>query len=135
MLTALNRAYALSLSRQKRRRGETLKSKFATLIGTPQTLGGGLAPVASAALALPANARLAASSDVPVAAGAVVVNVAGGRVLGTPALVADQIYEVGYLEAGKTVTLEKTTAGAGTITLYYLDEWKRPYPIASATFT
>lgn len=135
MLTALNRAYALALSRQKRRRGETLKSKFATLIGTPQTLAGGLAPAASAALALPANARLAVSSDVPVAAGVVVVNVAGGRVLGTPALAANQIYEVGYIEAGKQVTLEKTVAGAGTITLHFLDDWKRPSSIATSTFT
>lgn len=134
-MTVLDRTYALSLSRQKRRRAEALKSRFAALIATPQTLAGGVAPAASAALALPANARLAASSDVPVAAGVVVVNVAGGRVLGTPALAAGQIYEVGYVEAGKTVTLEKTAAGAGTITLYFLDEWKRPSAIASSTFT
>lgn len=134
-MVALDRTYALSLSRQKRRRAETLKSRFAALIATPQTLAGGAAPAASAALALPANARLAVSSDVPVAAGAVVVNVAGGRVLGTPALAADQIYEVGYAEAGKEVTLEKTVAGAATLTLYFLDDWKRPSAIATATFT
>lgn len=134
-MVPLDRTYALGLSRQKRRRAEALKSRFAALIATPQTLAGGLAPAASAALALPANARLAVSSDVPVAAGAVVVNVAGGRVLGTPALSANQIYEVGYIEAGKEVTLEKTVAGAGTITLYFLDDWKRPFSIATSTFT
>lgn len=134
-MTALDRTYALNLQRQKRRRSEALKSRFVALIATPQTLAGGVAPAASAAFALPANARLAVSSGVPVAAGAVVVNVAGGRVLGTPALAANQIYEVGYVEAGKTVILEKTAAGAATITLYFLDEWKRPSAIASSTFT
>lgn len=134
-MVTLDRTYALALSRQKRRLAEASRSRFSALISTPQTLAGGQAPAASAALALPANARLAVSSDVPVASGEVVVNVAGGRVLGTPALAANQIYEVGYVESGKQITLEKTVAGAGTITLYFLDDWKRPFSIATSTFT
>lgn len=133
-MVALDRTYALSLSRQKRRRAETLKSRYAALIASPQTLAGGAAPATSAALALPANARLAVSSDAPVAAGDVVVNVAGGRVLGTPSLAAGELHEIGFLELGREVTLEKTVAGAATITLYFLDEWKRPSAIASSVF-
>lgn len=134
-MVALDRSFALSLQRQKRRRSEALKSRYKALIESPQTLAGGVAPAASAALALPANARLAVSSDAPMAAGVVVVNVAGGRVLGTPALAAGELHEIGYLEIGKEITLEKTTAGAATITLYFLDEWKRPREIASSVFT
>lgn len=134
-MVVLDRSYALSLLRKKRRQAETLKSRYKALIATPQTLLGGAAPAVSAALPLPANARLAVSSDAPVAAGAVVVNVAGGRTLGTPALAAGELHELGYIESGREVTLETTIAGAATVSLHFLDEWKRPSVIASSVFT
>jgi len=112
-----------------------LKSRYATFIASPQMLVGGIAPAISNALVLPANAYLAVSSDVSVTSGDVVINIAGGRVLGTPTLIANELHEIGFFELGREVTLEKTIAGAATITLYFLDRWKRPSIIASSTFT
>ena len=80
-----------------------------------------------------ANAEYAVSFSAAVTADELTVATETARTLGTPALDPDQIRRIGYFERGRTLT---PTAGiAGTVTLYVLDDWSRPIPVATGVFT
>lgn len=108
---------------------------YKTLIATPESLTGGVAPATSSALTLPAGGFLGISYSVGVAAGELLANTAGGRILGTPALDADIIHRIGWFEKDVDIDLEINAAIAGTATLHHLDEWRLPDAIATAVFT
>lgn len=127
----MDRQYFINLANRKKRYD---KGRFRDLIRAPQTLNGGPAPGASASIKIPANARLAVSSDVPVGIAEIGVGV-GNNVLKTSDLSANQIYRVGYAEAGKYVWLQKDTPGSATLSLYILDEFGVPRLIATSSFT
>lgn len=130
-----DRKYTLGLTRQKRRRAEALKSRFAALIAAPQALAAGIAPTTSAALTLPSEAFLGVSYSVPVTSGQLQLNTSTGRVLGTPDLAANEIHRIGFIERGVTVDVQLTAAVAGTATIHYLNGRRQPFAIATATFT
>tara|TARA_R110000772_G_scaffold30806_10_gene76514 strand:+ start:3304 stop:3699 length:396 start_codon:yes stop_codon:yes gene_type:complete len=125
----------LRVNRVKRRKAAAAKSLFQALIDAPEALTGGVAPTTGTALALPASAPLAVSYSAAIAAGVLVLNTAGGRVLGTPALGIDELHRVGYLDRGLEVHFETLSASPGTATLWFLDSWRRPFAIATTVFT
>lgn len=105
---------------QRRRNSRENFSTFRSLIEAPGSL--------SAGVVMPANSRLGISSSLDVEPGALLVSINGVDigVVGGP---ADMVFRIGYYEKGKTIT---ALAGApGTLTLYVLDNWDRPFPIAS----
>lgn len=108
---------------------------YKALIGTPESLSGGVAPATSSALNLPAGGNLGISYSVGVAAGELLANTAGGRILGSPALNADEIHRIGWFEKDVDVDLEINASKAGTATLHHLDDWRLPDAIATAIFT
>lgn len=118
-----------------RRREAQRSVAFKGLIASPQVLTGGLAPATSSTLALPQTGHVGVSYSVPITSGQLLVNVNNGRALGTPNLAANQIFRVGWLERGLLIDVELTAAVAGTATLYYMNEWKKPSAIATAVFT
>ena len=130
---ALSREGALRAARLRRRCFAQDQTAYADLRAAPSALTGGAAPATSSALSLPANARLGISFSAPVGAGQLSVDTETGRTLGTPALVADEIYRLDWLE--RTVDVTITSAIAGTATLYVFDQWMRSYPIATVVFT
>lgn len=128
-MVASARQAALYYSRERRR--DAAKIQRATLafdLGT-----------AAAANPLPEPYTLAASGEfavsfsAPVTAGQLTVATEVGRTLGTPALAADQIYPLGFFERARTLIPE--SAIAGDVTLYILDNWRRPIAVATGTFT
>lgn len=129
---ALDRGAALFLVRQERRRDEEAKRRW--LSASPHGLGSVLAGnPSSSPLSLRASGRFGISFSVPVAAGQLLTNVSNGRVIGNPALAANQIFRLGHLERG--LTLAPEAAIAGTVKIYFLDNWLRPVEIASGVFT
>lgn len=130
----LDRKAATHISNVKRRRGAASKDKFASLIASPFALG----TVVSASplpnpLVLPASGFIGVSSSVVLTSGQLTIALSTGRSLGTTALAVDQIHRLGFAETA--VTIIPTCAIAGVITLYYFDEWKNGYAIATGTFT
>lgn len=120
---------------RKRRKVAARVQAFSTLIASPSVLTGGVAPATSSTLAMPANALLAVSYSVGITSGQLVVNVNTGKTMGVPDLAADEIRELGYVEAGQLVDIELTAAVAGTATLYVLNDWRIPSSIATVVFT
>ncbi len=111
------------------------KKRFGLLIATPEVLTGGISPTESSALTLPFSCKLGISFSVAITSGQLDVNTTTGRVLGTKDLAADEIHELGFLERGIEITIEPTVSLPGIASLYYLDQWKIPFVIATATFT
>jgi len=110
------------------------KSRFKSLIDTPASLGTVAAGNQSPnSVALPASGVIGISFSAPVAAGQLTAETSTGRSLGTPALAANTIHRMGYFEPG--VTFKATSAIAGTVTLHYLDEWRRSNAIATGVFS
>ncbi len=130
---AWSRDGALRAARLRRRRYAQDATALTGLRTSPATLTGAVAPGTSSALSLPANTRVGISFSIGITAGQLTVDTETSRNLGTPALVADEIYRLDWLERGVDVTI--TSAVAGTATLYAFDEWMRSYPIATVVFT
>lgn len=120
---------------RKRRKAAARVQAFSALIASPSVLTGGVAPAISSTLAMPANVLLAVSYSVGITSGQLVVNVNTGKTMGVPDLAADEIRELGYVEAGQLVDIELTAAVAGTATLYVLNDWRIPSSIATVVFT
>lgn len=72
------------------------------------------------------------SFSAPVAAGELTV-ATPRESLSTPALTADQIYLLGFV--GPEVALTLTSAIAGTVSLWVLDHWRKPFILATGVFT
>lgn len=131
---ALNRQAAISLANQERRREAARKGRFASIISTPEDLGTVAAGnPASSSLTLPAGAYIGISIDSGCTAGQLEVATSTGRTLATPALAADEIHRLGFLERDVAITPE--SAVAGTVSIYYFDEWRVPYEIATGVFS
>lgn len=94
-------------------------ARFKLLIKTPVSLG---------SLQLPAGAILGVSCSEEVSTGDISVSVQG-RTIYTPDLAADQIHSLSYLEAGTVVT---PTAISGTLSLWVLDGFRKPFLIGTS---
>jgi hypothetical protein len=119
----------------KRQKARVTAKRFSSLIETPQVLSGGAAPATSSTLSLPASGRLGVSYSVAVLAGQLQAGTSTGRTLGTPALSADEVYDIGYFDEDVELDLEITAAVSGTATLHFLDDWRTANAIATAVFT
>lgn len=116
------------LRRDQRERRDL--SAFAALLAAPHDLGDG-----TDGLVLPARARLAISHEAGMSEGDVVVHIAGDGDLDFthPELAADEVHRGNWGERGMTVTVENVGAPEGALTLYLIDPFGRPLPIATAT--
>lgn len=83
-------------------------------------------------LVLPANARIAMSHSAGVEAGELRLVRGSADPIPLPALDADQVWRMQYY--GKNEQFDVECDVAGTTTLYVLDEWSRPLPIATKIF-
>ena len=120
----------------RKHRSERLeKGRFKLLIETPEVLAGGASPIESGALVLPYSCILGVSFSTIITSGQLAVNTSTGRILGTIGLAADTIQRLGYFERGVSITIEPTVSLPGVASLHYLDQWKIPFVIATATFT
>ena len=79
------------------------------------------------------NARIGVSFSVNITAGQLTLATEGARTLETPALDADVVYRLDYLERARTLT--PTCAIAGTVSLHVFDEWMLPSVVATGVFT
>lgn len=112
--------------RRRRREAQDVKS-YATVIATPVDLAGG-------PLTLPANGYLGigASGDTVLADYTITI---GGTTLDVAALVGGAVpLRLGYFERGADVTVAHAAGVARTITVYLLDQWRRPFEIAARIF-
>lgn len=114
--------------RRKERQNETA---YAALIATPEDLGSVGAGNDLDPFVILANAEIAYSFSVAIDAEEVVFDVSG-RIFESPALDADQIQKLGWLEKSKTIVC--TGAGAGDLTLYLVVK-DRFIPIATGEFS
>ncbi len=119
---------------RERRRAAADQDEFAADIASPFDLGtvGAGSPLPNPYV-MPANARLAMSFSVDLTATELTLVTEVGRTLGTPALLADEIYKLQHLERARTLVPDADIAG--TISLFVLDEWSRETLIATGVFT
>lgn len=124
---------ALFHARERRSHAQDVQS-FDDDIASPFSMG---TVAASGSLPTPYPARkdaqIGVSFSVPVTAGQLVVDLADGRSIGTPALAAGQVHRLGNIR--RALELTPTCAIAGTVTLHVFDEWFRPDPISTGVFT
>lgn len=100
---------------------------------TPHNLGTQAAlAAATTPLVMPQAAWLGVSLNAVVTAGNIEIAV-GSRTIRTSALSANQIARIGYFERGFTIT--PTVNIAGTLTLYYFNEWFKGTAIATGIWT
>lgn len=111
-----------NLLRAMSRRMSSLRnfSRFRALIETPGSLADGLV--------MPANSRLGVSTTEDTDPGALLVAVNNAEVAvgGGP---AGMVFRLPYVEKDKLVTV--APSAPGVVSLYVLDEWNRPYLIAT----
>lgn len=125
-------------ARERRRAAQDLK-EFDALRDSPQNLGTVAAGGDSASsVTLPANARLAVSLDDVTDENDLSLKnnddpqdqVFGG---GGP---ADFVQKLSRFREAQEITVHRDTdCPSGSFTMYVLDEWERPFAIATATFT
>lgn len=114
----------------RRREAAASLSEFAALRAAPSDLGshaaGGIYT-----LEWPGRGRVAVSSDGVLTAGQIVIN---GHSIAAGA--ANAVLRGPWLEEGKTLSLVTDAGlGASTLKVYVIDEWNRPYQVATATVT
>lgn len=80
-------------------------------------------------LVLPEAANIGVSFSSIIAAGNLTLTTQKGRALKTPALQAGVIHRLGFFEKGTTLVPSCTVSG--TVSIYYLDDWRNPYLIAT----
>lgn len=114
--------------RRKERQNETA---YAALILTPDVLGSIAAGGDLDTFPIPANAEIAYSFDQAVDAEEITFDLSG-RIFVSPALAANQIQKLGWLEKSKDLVI--TGTGVGNITLYLVVKDLR-FPIATGEFT
>lgn len=119
---------------RKRREAAARFGRFASLIATPETLTTAAAgnPLGSA-LTMPAASMISVSFSADLTAGQLTVDTNTSRTIGVPDLAADEIRLLGWFEKG--VELTPDCAIAGTVTLYVLNEWTKPFSVATGVFT
>ena len=120
---------------RRRAKRRIIDKIYSGLVAAPQALTGGAAPTTSSTLTLPTGARLGVAYSVGVSAGQLQAGSSTGRTMGTPALAAGEIHEIGYFGQDVAMDLEITAAVAGTATLYQYDSLGEPRAIATAIFT
>lgn len=101
----------------RRTKSQDLKA-YRFLVATPGN--------ATVGIVLPANSRLAVSSTAVTAQGDIVVQI-GPETVTIPGGPAGFVFPLCYGERSETA---KVTVHPGQATLYVLDEWTRPTPIA-----
>ena len=120
-------------NRRRRRSAQDVRL-FQALIASPLDLGtvGAGNPLPNA-LDLPANGNLGVSVDAITSTGDLVVNV-GDRQIGISGGAADTVFRLGYGERAESVEVDLGGgAPSGDVSLYVLDEWFRPFVIATGT--
>ena len=116
-----------------RRKSLQRERKFEDLFATPYGLGTQAAlAAATTPFVMPQAAWLGVSLSVGAAAGNIKIAV-GTRTILTSALSANQITRIGYFERGFKIT--PTVDIAGTLTLYYFNEWFKGTTIATGVWT
>lgn len=116
-----------------RRKSLQLEGKFADLFATPHNLGTQAAlAAATTPLVMPHAAQLGVSLNAGVTAGNIEIAV-GTRTILTSNLSVNQIARIGYFERGFTIT--PTVNIAGTLTIYYFNEWFKETAIATGVWT
>jgi hypothetical protein len=126
---------AIVASTKKRRKAAQEHKSFAALRAAPAALGSAAAGGSLQAFKLPANARLALSVNAPTVTGQVTAAI-NGHTLGIMGGKAGAVQPLGLWERGQELVIKRAAGGpAGTVTLYVLDDWSRPSPIATGTFT
>jgi hypothetical protein len=95
---------------------------FDDYVETPQNLR------TNSTFTMPAPARIAVSSDVAVGAGQLRV-IVGSRTYATPALTANQIWRLDWVERGQEISVECDVTLASPI-LHILDEWQNARDVA-----
>ena len=83
---------------------------------------------------IPKDGWIGVSFSAPVTAGELTIASNGGRTLGTPTLVADQIHRLGKFNRS-LLLLPSGTNLVGTVTLHVFDEWFRPNAVATGVWT
>lgn len=107
-----------------RRKAAADFSHFAADIASPFDLGNGLGN----AYPVPANSRFAVSIDQPTNEGDIGYDVNTQSVRG-PGGAADEIQLLVWEEEGSTLSVQSNVPG--NVTLYVLDEWNRPFAVAT----
>jgi hypothetical protein len=130
----LDRKAAQSLIRQGRRKEASRKGRFLSLTETPFDMGTvAINNPSPNELVLPESGDIGVSFSVPVSLGQLIVSSNSGRTLGTPNLVADQVWRIGFFE--RAITMVAQSAVAGTVTIHFLDGHRKPFSIATGVFT
>lgn len=122
--------------RCRRRRAAQDFKAYEGLIDTPTNLGVVAAGADSAvSITLPANARLAISLDDITVAKDLSIKDTVNQVYGGGG-VADFVQRLDVTPRGREVVVHRSlTCPSGDCKLYILDFWRRPYVIATATFS
>lgn len=131
-----DRQQTILFQRRKRNKVARDLKAFAALIASPFDLGSAAAdnPLPNT-FNLPGTARLGVSIDAITVQGDIVVDI-GGRELNISGGVADKLFKLDVgIRAREVTVIRSATCPAGDLSLYVLDEWQRPYLIASGVFT
>lgn len=113
-------------ARRRRREAQDVKA-YQVLIASPVDLSGG-------PLTLPANGYLAIGANGNTVLADYTITI-GSVTLDVTALVGGAVpLRLGYFERGAEVTISHDAGVARTITVYLLDQWRRPFEIAARAF-
>lgn len=125
----LNMAYH---ARKRRRLSEPVARYTRLYSGGTVSLGSAASgvPINVTAAETPEAFKVGVSFSVPTSLGD--IDVTQVSTVSTPALAADEVRVLNTLNAGNWTIV---SAIAGVATIYVIDEWNKPFPILTATFT
>lgn len=107
---------------RERRLEASRKRSFLSFINSPVN-------ALPSGIKLPEAANIGVSFSAVIAAGNLTLTTQKGRALKTPALQAGVIHRLGFFDKGTVLT--PSSSVAGIISIYYLDDWRNPYLIAT----
>lgn len=106
------------------------------VFASPASLGSAPSLGSLSALSLPANVELTVSHSAATSPGHITASISGGRTIGTRGGAASVKQSLGWLERGRTVTINRASGcPAGTVTVRAHDGAGRSRVIATGTFS
>lgn len=117
-----DRGHTILAIHRKRRLEASRKRSFLSFIDSPVN-------VLPSGVELPEAANIGISFSANISAGNLTLTTQKSRALKTPALQAGVIHRIGFFEKGTKLIPSCTVSG--TVSIYYLDDWRNPYLIAT----
>jgi hypothetical protein len=117
-----DRRHTILAIHRERRLEASRKRSFLSLIDSPVN-------ALPSGLVLPEAANIGVSFSVNISAGNLTLTTQKGRALKTPALQSGIIHRIGFFDKGTNLIPSCTVSG--TVSIYYLDDWRNPYLVAT----